>query len=387
MRQGLRRSRVSAAMVAAVAAARAHAGAWVANADSSLAGTHEDNVRFLPGGSVADEVGTADLDLQLQWVGDTTSLSFRPRGRAIEYRNYHPYNRTEGFLSLSGRKQGERSQVEFTIDGSLDTTITSELGFTGYSDTNKRRRALAVSLAPQWQLSERVALVASASESFNRYADAKLTPLIDYDYRSATVGLQRAVSQRSTLALQASGGRLEVPGQPIYAKDNYQLVLDYVYAFAERWNSEFSWGPSQVRNTASQLTDGGVVYSASLSRKSERSSLGVNAARSVSPNGLGALTRRDVVGLHVQGAATERLNFTADASWSHILNSRTDSGFSSQQLNYLDVGLGTAWKPTPTWTIGFGVHRALQSYGAAVGTAGKTSATLTISWSGLQRVI
>lgn len=383
MNRGARMAAASTTALVALAAGRAHAGAWSAAGDASLTTTYDDNVRFAPGDKVVDGIATLDGDLRLDWLGDTSQLSLVPRARTFGYRDTHAYNRTEGFLGVTGRKSTERGRIDLRLDGSLDTTVTSELGFTGYSDTNKRRRALNVSLAPQYHLTERLGLTGSIGLNFNRYVDARFTPLVDYDYKSASIGLQRTLDERSTLALQASAGRMRVPGRSQYDKDNYQVVLDYNHQFGPRWSTELAAGPSRVRSPVLHRDDSGFVYTATLEREGERNIVDLSATRTVSPNGLGALARRDVVGVNLRRHATERLTLGANASWSRILNSSLDGGFASSRLSYLDVGLDARWKPTPTCVIFLGVDRYLQSYGTPNVNAGKTVAQLGFSWNGL----
>jgi len=384
--KGARLAAASTTALCALVAGRVHAGAWSTAGDASLSTTYDDNVRFAPGDKIADELATLEGDLHIDWMEDASQLSLVPRARTIRYRDYRAYDRSEGFLSLSGERKTERSHIDLRIDGSLDTTVTSELGFTGYSDTNKRRRGLNVSLSPQYRLTELLALTGSIAASFNRYVDARFTPLVDYDYKSVTLGLQRTLNERSTLALQASVGRMRVPGRAQYDKDNYQLVLDYNHQFGERWTTELAWGPSRVRSQAFHRTDSGLVYTASLIRKGERSTLSLSATRTVSPNGLGALARRDVFGATLQRNVTERMTLDANANWSRVLNSSLDGGFSNSRLSYLDVGIGVRWKPAPTWTVSFGLGRSLESYGVPVTNAGKTIAQLGFNWAGLGSV-
>jgi hypothetical protein len=383
MRTGARLAAASTTALVALAAGRAHAGAWSAAGDASLTTSYDSNVRFTRDNRTVDGIAALDGDLRLDWLGDASQLSLLPRARTIGYRETHAYNRTEGYLTVTGRKSTERSKVDLRIDGSLDTTITSELGFTGYSDTNKRRRGLNVSLAPQYRLTERMALTGSVGLNFNRYVDARFTPLVDYDYKSASIGLQRTISERSTLALQASAGRMRVPGRSQYDKDNYQVVLDYNHQFGPRWSTELAAGPSRVRSPVFHRSDSGFVYTASLEREGERNTVDLSATRTVSPNGLGALARRDVVSMHLLRHATERMTLGASANWSRVLNSSLDGGFGNYRLNYLDVGIDARWKPARTWTLSLGVDRYLQSYGTPTVNAGKTVAQLGFSWAGL----
>ena len=383
----------STAALLALAGGRAHAGAWSTTGDASLSTSYDDNVRFTRDDKIVDGIATLDGELRLDWMGEASKWSLVPRARTIGYRETYAYNRTEGFLGVSGRQSTERGKVDLRIDGALDTTLTSELGFTGYSDTNKRRRALNVSLAPQYRLTERLALTGTLAANFNRYVDARLTPLVDYDYRSAGIGLQRTLDERSALTLQASAGRMRVPGRAQYDKDNYQLVLDYNHQFGERWSTELAAGPSRVRSPVFHRTDSGVVYTATLERQGERSTIDLSATRTMSPNGLGALARRDVIGVHLLRNATERLTLGASVNGSRVLNSSLDGGFTNSRLSYLDVGVDCRWKPAPTWTVTFGVDRSLQSYDGTVVvagnsvvqpvSAGKTVARLGASWSGL----
>jgi hypothetical protein len=230
-------------VVAAAAASRAHAGAWSASGDASLAADWDSNVRFATSNALQDEFATARGGLDLRWNGNASRIEFKPRGNVVRYRQYHPYDRSEGFLTVSSQLRGERGKLDVNVDAALDTTLTSELGQSSYTDANLRRRMLSLDLAPSWELGERTTLLADASASRTRYVDARLTPLVDYDYGSAMLGLQRQLSPLATVSLQASGGAIRVAGTGPYDKDYYSLSLDYQRSLGQRWSLEFAYGP------------------------------------------------------------------------------------------------------------------------------------------------
>lgn len=376
------------AMAAALGAARAHAGAWSADADLSLSAAYDDNVRFVSRGAIADQYGVAEAGANLQWHGEATTIGLRPSARGYYYRHYDPYNRTDGYLTLTSRHRSQRSRYDLTLTGAVDTTLTSEFQFTGfrYADANKRHESLSATLAPQWDLTERISVVASGSWSRHRYIDAQLTPLVDYDYRSAMLGLQRNLTVVSTLELQATAARLSLPSRSLYDKDSFQVVADYTRQFGPRWSLELAAGPSRVHSLVLHRDDNGFVYSANLERKGEAGHLAFTAGRTVSPNGLGALARRDTASIDARRQVTERLGVSANLAWVHVLNSQVTGGFTAALTDYLDGGLGVDWRPAPTWNLQLSVHSYRQSYGTGSDTARKGIAQLQLTWNGLQHV-
>jgi hypothetical protein len=374
-------------VVAAAAASRAHAGAWSANGDASLAAEWDSNVRFATSNVLQDEFAMAQGGLDLRWNGNASYIDIKPRGDTVRYRQFHPYDRSEGFLTVSSRLGGERGTLDFNVDAALDTTLTSERGLTGYTDSNRRRHMLAVELAPTWQFTERATMFADLNASRVHYLDAQRTLLVDYDYESATLGAKRQLSLLSSLSLQASGGAIRVPGTGPSDKDFYSLSLDYQRKLGQLWSTELSYGPSLIRNPALHSDDRGAVWQANLARQGERFRLAFAASRGVSPSGLGTLVRRDRVGIDLSASLSERLSASASVAWSRIRNSSLAGNFDIARLNYLESTLSLNWKPAATWTISLGAQRYLQTYQGASGTAGKTQALLRCSWNGLEHVL
>lgn len=366
-----------------------YAGAWTAAGRTQLSTSYDDNVLLTPETHIGGWYSAADLSAQLQFEADQVVFRADPRLLATRYQSETNLNRTERYLTLFGQFTSELAINSLTLSAAQDTTLTSELGLTGFAAVNKKHRTSAATFNTTHAFNEFVDGSLQLYATTNRYLDAQGTGLIDYNYGSALLNVNYKFTERSSFFLQTSAGKLQVPSQANtiagldYNKTNLAAVLGYSVMMSPRWKATVYWGPSQVRTGYAVAS--GSDYSVSVTRKSELMSLATSFTRDVTPSGYGLLSRRDQARLDWNQPLTERWA----TNWSLISvrtrNVLTDGSLELNSVNYRDLTGGVSWLYSPTWTVSLSAGYTRQQVQGLDVAANRHHAALNISWNGLAR--
>jgi hypothetical protein len=375
------------AIVAAAGASPAHASAWTTSAQVSGSATYDDNVLFVADRPIHDYFGRLEATGSLQYVGAHSRLELQPRLAVYRYGSFRTLDRADQYLKASLTDTGEHGKSLVSLSGSRDTTLTSEVGSTGLTQANKRHDGLQVSWAPSYQATERFGVSALLSAQENRYRDAAQTSLLDYDYGSGSVNANYAVTSLSSVTLQASAGRLQVPGRAQYTQKNFATTLGYSRHFGESWQVDAYYGPSFIQTHGPRPTNRGDVYHLGAVRTGLRGNISLNLDQQVTPNGFGILSRRQGATLGWHYSATEHVTVGVAGQWSRIRNLLPLFGFELSRFNYNDASVNLEWTPTATWYISVTADHGNQGYSNAPQLARRTNATVAFVWTGLERVL
>lgn len=374
---------MSSGLIAATASPVAQAGVWNIAGQGSVGANYDDNVRLSSSNQVADWSGVADASGTLSYQDDAFLFQVNPRVLTARYDVEHAFNRTEEYLTLLVQKTTETGGSSVSLSGTQDTTLTSEPGFTGLSDVNKKHRVGSVTVANSWNLTERMVASTQVYASANRYLDAQLTGLVDYNYGSGVVSASYDWTERSSFTLQASIGKLQVPDIAAYDKVNMSVTLGYRVHFANKWNAELSFGPSKIRTEG--RSDTGTVYNASLIHDAELTHINLSVDRDVTPNGYGLLSRREQLRFGLTRELSARWVTDWSATVSRNQNVLPAGGIAQDAVNYADVTGNLGWRMTPTWSVALVAGYTRQRISNVQLAAERQHIALNLTWNGLVR--
>jgi hypothetical protein len=107
------------------------------------------------------------------------------------------------------------------------------------------------------------------------------------------------------------------------------------------------------------------VYSASITRQSERLALSLTASQALAPTGLAFLSREQSVNLLANYQYSTRWTLNAGFAWQNIATPLVTGGSATRQ--FYDLDLSAQWKWTEQWTIAMHVARIEQRLESAAG--------------------
>ena len=387
MRAGVARNPLLrvAAVTAGLASTSAHAAEWMFTPSSELFTRTQQNPHLSADKKEEKEVSTGvgvQASVALQGRTERLIVAVQPLVTTYRYPDKTDLDRNEAHLTLSLNWLGEKVSWLGTAAAAHDTTLTSELGNTGQTQGNFRHESYNLTFGPTWRVNERMQARSSLGVEESRYPGSAGSSLSDYRYSSAVAGTSYGLTDRATLTLQGSAGRLESKGADSVT-DNASLSLQARYVWSPVLSFGAGFGPSWVRTDAGKQQ--GLLYSADITRTFETAALSLSASRKQSPSGLAYLTEVDEATLAFSAQITERLTGTASAGITRRQNVLRDFNLDLTRVRYTRAELGVSWHLASNWHLGASLGNAVQQVGSDFfdGSTGRGyDARLSLSWSG-----
>lgn len=325
-------------------------------------------------GSVAD-VSTRMLARNELWRWQMT-----PRWRSTRYDDDDGLlDSDDRFIDAALERRTERGNWALTSGWTRDTTLTSELGTTGYVQTNRPHRGLTIGASGHWLATRHLTLGGNAQRQDHRYDDTDWTGLVDYTYDAVGVFVRTLLSSRSELQLTAQAGELDAPGRRMTSR-NASARLAYQVQLHPHLQIGLSAGPAFVE--AARATDDGAVYGLDAKYQRERLACNVSLERDLTPTGRGVLARRDQVTASFNYRWRE--HFSTALSLRGIQNKDVFATFGSgtQEVRYARAEAKADWQATPRWRVSLSLIGATQRYESDGTEADSVRALVGFVWTG-----
>jgi hypothetical protein len=357
---------------------------WSATPQFAAHGDYWDNPRLVYGGGSTVEGITTELSAAIARRTESSEITIAPLIRLRRYSGDEHLDGTDNVIRIAAKELTERTTWTFASTALRDSTLTSELGTTGFTQVNKRRDYAEVSAGPTFQIVERSQLSVSVSGLSANYEDNANTGLLDYRYASASITGTRQLSELSQLAIAVSAGRNFVPDAPINEMKNYSATLQYVYQWAATKSLTLFAGPSRV--TSQFSTQNGEIYGASLRHQGERFTIDASAERNSRPTGSGIIQQVDAASLTDSFRMTERLSGGIDLSYTHSRESASILRFRPPEVKYLHIDANLTWQWTERLNIVLSAGRNTQQSDFQSQTAKGYLVSLGVNWAGMPKV-
>ena len=287
-------------------------------------------------------------------------------------------NRDDERLSTSISQTGERNSWRGSAAWVRDTTLTSELGTTGLTQTNRRHNRYEASISPQIQVSERGQANFGISGELNRYQDAELTGLVDYSYASVFAGYSRLTDELTSVGFGAVVGAQSIPDRSSSETVNALLRVSLSHDYSDRLHFESYVGPIYAHSqTLERWGAGGrlaLKYSGLLT------DFAFSAERQLAPAGLGNLTVRDTASLNMTNRLKEKLSMDSILAYQRSEEALTITGTSGNRTYYWRVEESLHWQFAETFSIRLAAGETRQKSGGQTDYADGFFARLGLNW-------
>lgn len=359
--------------------ASAEAADWQWSPRLQMGTDYSDNPRLLTSGAESTSGLYADVSTAIARNTERWQWKLQPRWLSSRYSRDSLLDRDDQYLATSLLRVNEKSSWSIDVNLVRDSTLTSELDTTGLVQTNRRHDGATMNGTATLQLTERLSSGVQAAYLDNRYEDAQLTGLVDYNYRTSTLFGAYQSSDLSTWQLQARAGELRAQGRVDESTDA-DVTLRYQRTLDELWSMTASVGPSWVESDADRTR--GEVYSLSFSRRAERWNFSLAGVRELTPTGRGALTQRDRVSLSTRWRLRERLS--TSMSLHGIRNVDVVGYFQTPvETQYGHVDVRVDWTVTQSVAVALSLGASTQEREDRPDRASRHSAGVSIVWSPL----
>ncbi len=298
---------------------------------------------------------------------------------AIRYSNQAGYSSlTSDYYHLDTSAKYVTDVQSATLTGSFYRD--SSLLYAGQlaNDIGVRRDTATVDLTGQRYLTERSQVQVDANTTRVLYDQhTALTDLVDYRYTSISPAFVYSLTEKDTLKLIGALSRYYSLND-VSSSNSKTAQVEWDRKLTEIWTMTASVGYSKSTNVYNYYFDqyliasvpgeqDSTVYSASITRQSERLVLSATASQGLAPTGLAFLSREESVNLLANYQYSARWTLNAGLTWQNISTPLIAGGSATRQ--FYDLDLSAQWKWTEQWTIAMHVSRIEQRLEAAAGQA------------------
>ena len=318
---------------------------------------------------------------------EVSSLGLLAGLRFDEFGDTSGGNDIAAFLGADGSYLTQRSQFQFDVALSTQSTLTSETATTGRSDANGQQYQLAIRPAWTYRLSERSTLGVSVSYTDVFYEGVDDGSLSDYRSGSLSLSAGRRLTETAGVNLVVSYGQYQSQGGE-NESENLALQLGADYQLSETLRVDALFG---LRQTAVTFSDpagrsvtqdsAGPTYSIGVQKQLARGGqLTLRALRELTPSGASEVL--DTISLQVGYTypINERLSLSLS---SRAYRNRQPGGEASgSDRTYADGGLGLSYQIRPAWRVVLGYRHRWQKYEEDPGSAQSNRVDLSLAWSG-----
>lgn len=331
------------ALLAAVASPCVPAAEWVAEPSVSLRGEYNDNIRLTS--AAYDDVWGLIVypSLRLARGSELWDLTANARLRASRYEGQDGLDTVDNFFDVAARRRFERGSFDASANLANDTTLQTEsidldTGLTIAQIDRSRRDAR---LAASYMFTESTWVEASVGYSTTKYDDGERYGLFDYDYLTPGLRLIHQLDAKTQVFTVLNHARVDYDRFDELQSKTDSLQIGASYEFTERWKLNGSIGSRRTRTSQTVLDivprpgleflfpliydvvtlprdseTTGLVYNVSLTRDYETGSIGLSAARSVTPSSTGTDTDTTSVTLNADRRFSAKLSGRLAVSYS-----------------------------------------------------------------------
>lgn len=371
--------------LATLGARDGEAAEWSVSPTARVSTDYSTNPRLLVDGGAESTAAVGDLSAVLLRRGERMEWSLTPRLYSERHPDDELLDRDDEYLRGAFTYYSERSEWAATVNFAHDTTLTSELGLTGYTEDDRQHEGISATLGPTYQLTERTSAGFQVFWNDNHYRDAVFTGLVDYQYGALSLFSSHSLSDRSELSVSARAGELLVPANPGSDKQDASLTLGWSYTPWPLWTLNMSAGPSYARSNVA--SDDGLVFQTDLQHQVERWTFSASAGRDITPTGRGALTRRDQLSVAASHSLTERLSASLTLRAVRNQELLTQSGGRGEELEYGRVDVRLSWRMAQQWSVALGLGGVTQKVESRPEGADNYGASLSIVWNGQPQLL
>jgi hypothetical protein len=380
-------------MSAALFARTAAAGPWSIEPRLGVSADFSTNPVLREFDPKAEEHIAGLVNLPLRYDADNLDILFRPSARISNSRGYSSL--ASDYEHLDAEAQINNELGSTTVQAGL--ARDSSLYYTGslVSGIGVRRDSASTGVNWSRSLTERAQTQVDASWTQVRYAEpASLNYLVNYHYLSIGPSFAYAANERNTIKVLANVGLYQSLNGITQSK-SANLQLGFSRQLSEIWTLSTSAGYSRSKNSdkiysgpflleTATSTQHGTVYSATITRQSERFNLIGGVSRTLQPTGFGYLSRQDSFNLNATYTRSERWDFALAATWAKAVNPDVGGGGAvlsgrESTVRYLNAQLTANWHWTPQWTVSLHATRITDQYGPPAASAASTGFSLDLS--------
>jgi hypothetical protein len=389
---------------------------WTVEPSALFGLTYNDNVNLTtqPHNSINGNVVTPRLDLGMRT--QAWQLTGSAEASRIRYSGESAQDRDDNAFRLSSAYQSERNIWQLNASSTRDSPVADEQtsSDTGAVQTPKIRETHGFS--PSWtrMLTERTRLQLMYQLNDTSYVNGQSVGLYDYRYSTASATVSNQLSQQSQVFVTGAYSAFHTPvtGNESTTRSfqagitqNFSESMQGTLAAGARRTETLTQGGFPVYTRFLAIINGkltelliqtGVtsgarrqetssVFSGSLEKKYELTSINMSFSRSLAPSGSGSEVEQDSFDFRLNRTMTPRLNAYINLNSVIVRDDQGNISNNNRPYYHAELGANWAWTQELNLSMSYGYSRVKREFEDKAAIA--NSARLTLLYRPLKKSI
>lgn len=301
----------------------AHAQDWRFEPIVAVGFEYNDNatLRFRTDEEVVLKGYLVDLILDVKYLSETTSFTFRPRATLSSYPDEPDFDSNDYYLTSRFRHSGRSNDFSFRVIGAnepirraeliesdIDLDDPDEIGDVDSGRVFVKGRRTKWRLTPDWKYRfSNVSSIGARIDYFDVRYDEVLEGLLN-DFTDARLYLnfRRTLSDVNTLLVTATSRKFDSDGR-VADMTGYGAMVGLQHALSQKMRLTAMIGLEESQ-FLDFTTDPEVVGYVTLTRNLETIRMFAQYRRSVSASGSGTLSKRDSINVNLRRRLSEKIS-------------------------------------------------------------------------------
>jgi hypothetical protein len=380
-----------------------HGQQWEFQPTFSVQASYEDNITLDPERSESGLGSSLRAAARALRSTEANSLVLSAGLSLNEFADNSDLSNTTALIAADWSRQTPRGQFRLNQSLTTQSTLTSEVATTGFTDVNRQQYRINIQPGWSYRLDEYSSLNLGASYEDVFYDDVEDTSLNNFRSGSLSLSIGRRLSERFALNLSSSYGLFQSQGDE-NDTENLSVQLGAEYQLSETFNVSALAG---LRRTTAAFVDAqgrrvtedssGTTYSLTAQKQfAEGAALRALAARELTPSGASEVLDTTRLQLGYSYPVNERLRLSL-ASQAYRNRQPGEQGrrpFTRQggaqgsgpsngiDRDYADAKMGLSYQLFPTLSVNLDYTFRWQQNTDESGSASSNRLGLSLSWRG-----
>lgn len=376
---------------------------WTVEPSAVFSLVYNDNVNLTtqPHNSVNGNVITPRLDLGMRT--QAWQITGSAQASRIRYSGESEQDRDDNAFGLSSVYRSERNIWQLDANSTRDSPVADEQPSSDTAAVQTPKIRETHGFSPSWTrlLTERTRLQLMYQLNDTSYVNGQSVGLYDYRYRTASATLSNQLSDRSQVFVTGAYSSFHTPvtgndsttrsfqvgitqnfsestqGTLAAGARRTETLTQGGYPVYTRFSTPFGDVLIQTGVTSdARIEDTSSVFSGSLEKKYELTSINVSFSRALAPSGSGSEVEQDSFDFRLNRIMTPRLNAYINLNSVVVRDDQGNISNNNRPYYHAELGANWAWTQELSLNMSYGYSRVKREFEDKAAIANSARLTL-----------
>lgn len=318
---------------------------WSIDPKISIGFIQDNNITLSPTNKFDDSGIISRPEIGLSRKSERTETSLTAVGDIRRYSDFDILDTEDYKLKFLTAWRSELSELKLKLSASEYSTVTGEGNDTGRLVIGGDRNTISISPSWKYKIASEKFLEVSYSGKEVDY-NSLATSFTDYNYQQYELRYLHRYDPKNMFSVNLNTGIYEADDTNFEAI-TYGITLGLDHKFTETFTGKVYLGGSETESeigigtSVVETSDNGMLFTAGLEKRRERTVYNATLSRSVRPSGGGLLMLSDRVKLSLRHRMTQKVDF--GLALNAISNENANGTVSALDRDYVSVSPSVDW--------------------------------------------